>query len=57
MQTIIPPDRRQRIQDLGYDYAAQPREPRDDVQSLRHECARDDHAAGIDMAIGSGQRL
>jgi 2-polyprenyl-3-methyl-5-hydroxy-6-metoxy-1,4-benzoquinol methylase len=26
MQTIIPADRRQRIQDLGYDYAAQPRE-------------------------------
>jgi hypothetical protein len=27
MQTIIPADRRQRIQELGYDYAAQPRDP------------------------------
>ena len=26
MQTIIPADRRQRIQDLGYDYTAQPRD-------------------------------
>jgi SAM-dependent methyltransferase len=26
MQTTIPPDRRQRIRDLGYDYAAQPKE-------------------------------
>ena len=26
MQTIIPPDRLQRIQDLGYDYTAQPQD-------------------------------
>src|SRR5688572_3765782 len=26
MQTTIPPDRRQRIQDLGYDYTAQPQD-------------------------------
>ena len=51
MQTTIPPDRRQRIDALGYDYAAQPRELVMTVQSVRRATCSSRSRTGIATAI------